>query len=104
MEFEGYFESASDEFLALEKKLKPNLDRDLDLFKDDIKDMIESEIIQRYYYKAGTIRHQLRDDKVLEKALEILNDRELYNFTLQENEEGIPPASEIKEKIKEQYS
>lgn len=104
MEFEGYFESASDEFSALEKKLKPNLDRDLELFKDDIKEMIESEIIQRYYYKEGTIRHQLRDDKVLEKALEILNDSELYNFTLKGNQEGNPSAIEIKEKIKEQYS
>lgn len=104
MEFEGYFDSASDEFGELEKKLKPDLERDLELFKNEIKEMIESEIIQRYYYKEGTLRHQLRDDKVLEKAKEVLNDHQIYKFTLQPKPEHIPPASEIKEKIKNQYS
>ncbi len=53
MEFEGYLNVASDEFKALEAKLHPNLDNDLELFKGDIKSMIESEIVQRYYYKKG---------------------------------------------------
>lgn len=104
MEFEGYFDSASNEFEELEKKLKPDLDRDLELFKNEIKEMIESEIIQRYYYKEGSIKHQLRDDKVLKKALEVLNDHQIYQFTLQPKPKKIPPASEIKEKIKNQYS
>ena len=104
MEFEGYFDSASDEFGELEKKLRPDPERDLELFKNEIKEMIESEIIQRYYYKEGTLRHQLRDDKVLDKAKEVLNDNQIYKYTLQPKPENIPPASEIKEKIKNQYS
>lgn len=104
MEFEGYFDNSSAEYKALEETLKPNLDRDLELFKDEIKEMIEVEIIKRYYYKEGTIMYQLRNDKALEKAKEVLNDSKLYESTLQPKPINIPPASEIKEKIKEQFS
>ena len=82
MEFEGYMNVASEEFNALAKKLQPDLDRDLELFKHIIKDMIESEIIQRYYYKKGVIKHQLANDIVFEKAIEVLKDPEVYNSIL----------------------
>ncbi len=104
MEFEGYYDNSANEYKALEEKLSPNLDRDLELFKKDIKEMIEAEIIQRYYYKEGTLLYQLRDDKALIKAKEILNDQKLYESTLLPKPQNIPPASEIKEKIKKQYS
>ena len=45
-EFEGYLTDASDEFKALEKKLSHNLERDLDHFSKDIKEMIAVEIIK----------------------------------------------------------
>ena len=43
-------DDASEEFKALEKKLNHDLDRDLDYFSSDIKKMIATEIIKRYYY------------------------------------------------------
>ncbi|MDO5522423.1 MAG: S41 family peptidase [Bacteroidia bacterium] len=104
MEFEGYFNTASDEFKALEAKLQPNLDRDLELFKNDIRQMIETEIVQRYYYKEGVLMHQLQDDPALKKAKEVLKDNGLYNYTLQPKPANMPPAKEIKEKIENQYS
>ncbi len=104
MEFEGYFDNSAEEYKALEEKLKPNIDRDLELFKDEIKEMIEVEIIQRYYYKEGTIKYQLKDDKALAKAKEVLNNPELYKLSLQPKSKNIPSAEEIKEKIKDQYS
>lgn len=82
MEFEGYMEVASEEFNALENKLQPNLDRDLDLFKELIKNMIETEIVQRYYYKKGVLKHQLANDIVFDKAIEILKKPEDYNSIL----------------------
>ena len=104
MEFEGYFDTASDEFKALENKLQPNLDRDLELFKKNIRQMIEAEIVQRYYYKEGVLMYELKDDAALKKAKEVLKDRDLYNYTLQPKPATIPPAKEIKEKLKDQYS
>jgi carboxyl-terminal processing protease len=104
MEFEGYMDVASDEYKALENKLQPDLDRDLELFKEDIRSMIESEIVQRYYYKKGVLIHQLSGDKVFDKAVEVLKNPDLYQSILQPRPANIPPASEIKEKLKNQYS
>ncbi|WP_294068064.1 S41 family peptidase [Proteiniphilum sp. UBA1028] len=104
MEFEGYMDVASAEFKALEEKLHPDLDRDLELFNEDIRKMIESEIVQRRYYKKGVLIHQLSDDKVFDKALEVLSNPDLYRILLQPKPANIPPAKEIKEKLKNQYS
>ena len=71
-EFEGYMEGASEEFKALEKKLNHNLDRDLDHFAKPIKEYISQEIITRYFYQRGAVMERLKDDKDLEKAVEVL--------------------------------
>lgn len=79
---EGYGERAKDEFAALKKKLTPDIDADMDLFKKDIVDMINGEILKRMYYQKGYVRHTLVSDPVLKKALSVLNDKELYIKTL----------------------
>ena len=81
-EFEGYMKDASDEFKALENKLKHNLDRDLDYFSKDIKKMIAEEIIKRYYYQEGAIIQQLKGDNELDEAVKILTNPERYQQIL----------------------
>lgn len=85
MEFEGYMKTAGDEFKALEAKLVPNLDRDLETFKEDIINHINSEIVKRYYYQKGEYIIALKKDLGLKKALEILNDQDLYKNILSVN-------------------
>ena len=104
MEFEGYMDVASAEYKALESKLQPDLDRDLELFKEEIRKMIESEIVQRRYYKKGVLIHQLSGDPVFDKALELLRNPGLYRSLLRPEPANMPPAKEIKEKLKDQYS
>ena len=82
MEFEAYMNVASAEFTALEEKLKPDLDRDLDLYKDIISEYLAQEIVKRYYYQEGEIIETLKNDADLEKAIEILSDKALYRETL----------------------
>jgi carboxyl-terminal processing protease len=82
MKFEGYMDVASSEFQALKSKLVPNLDRDLELFKQSIEDIITNEIVQRYYFEKGVLIHTLQNDKAYHKAVEVLNDKSLYNNTL----------------------
>ncbi len=82
MEFEGYMNVASAEFSALEEKLKPDLDRDLDLYKDIISKYLAEEIVKRYYYQKGEILQTLKNDADLEKAIEVLSDKALYDTTL----------------------
>jgi len=78
MEFEGYYSAASDEFTALENKLKPDLNRDLELHKDAISDFLSKEIMKQYYYAKGVIMYSLRDDTDLKKATEVLSNKSMY--------------------------
>ncbi len=82
MKFEGYMDVASAEFQALKDKLIPDLDRDLELFKESIKDVISNEIVRRYYFEKGVLIHTLQNDKAYQKAVEVLNDKSLYNNAL----------------------
>lgn len=84
-EFEGYLDGASEEFSALEKKLTHNLDRDLDYFAKDIRNMISYEIVKRYYYQRGSIIEQLKDDDDLKEALKVLGNPEEYKAILAPN-------------------
>ena len=65
MQFEGYYDEATPEFEALERKLEHNLDR----HSEDIRRLMEAEVIKRYYYQAGTVQISLRGDKDIEAAL-----------------------------------
>ena len=49
-EFEGYLEEDSTAFKELEAKLTPNLEKDFDRFKDEVKRVMAAEIVKRYYY------------------------------------------------------
>lgn len=86
-DFEGYLAEDSAVFVALEARLKPNLDRDLERYKDEIKRLISTEIAKRYYFQEGGMIETLKDDKTLKKALEVLADKELYKKTLSRPEE-----------------
>lgn len=79
---EGYLDESSEEFQALAAKLVPDLDRDLERFKPQIIEMISSEIAKRYYYQRGEMIQTLKNDDVLQKALEVLGDPSLYRRTL----------------------
>lgn len=81
-EFEGYLEGDTAWFKTLEAKLTPDLNRDFDRFKKEIKKLLETEIVKRYYYQKGELLVGLKDDDVLQKALEVLSDPTLYHKTL----------------------
>jgi len=82
MEFEGYMSVASEEFQALENKLKPDLNRDLELYKSQISKYLAAQIMKQYYFEKGRLIYDLREDTVLNKALEILQDKTLYSNAL----------------------
>ena len=81
-EFEGYMDGASAEFKALESKLAHNLDKDLNHFSKDIKNMISIEVIKRYYYQRGAIIEQLKDDNGLQEAVKVLANQGKYKEML----------------------
>lgn len=80
--FEGYLEDAAEEFDALEKKLNHNLDKDLNLAREDIEELLAIEIVKRYYYQKGEIEQSLKSDKETKKAAEILHNPTEYRRIL----------------------
>ena len=44
--------------------------------------MIEGEIVTRYYYQNGRIEASLKHDDEVNKAVEILQDQEVYDAIL----------------------
>lgn len=81
-EEEGYFDESKVEYEALFKKVTPSKQRDLDKFKSEIKELIENEIVSRYYYQKGRAEHAFRDDNFVDKAKEILLNKATYNTIL----------------------
>ena len=82
---EKYFESLSDEYEALLTQLVANKGDDLFTNKEEIKEILTGEIRSRYFYQIGRIEAALIFDPELEKALEILQNKEEYDQIL-ENE------------------
>lgn len=81
-EKEQYFSSIEDEFISLEKEIKHNKGEDLITFKDEIIRVLENEIVSRYYYQSGRIEIDLKHDKEIKEAIEILSDSAAYKEVL----------------------
>jgi carboxyl-terminal processing protease len=64
------------------EKVTPSKDRDLDKFKKEISELLEDEIISRYYFQEGRAKQQLQADPVVQKSLEILQAPTQYNTIL----------------------
>jgi carboxyl-terminal processing protease len=72
VKYEGYDDLTNDLFEQLTAKLQPNVETDLIRFRTDVQRMLEQEIIKRYYYQKGEIEYNLRDDKWLKIAIELI--------------------------------
>lgn len=77
-----YFDDVKAEYKALKDKLHHNKKDDLYKFKDEIKQIIEGEIVSRYYYQTGQVEISMRRDPVLDEAINTLKDSEKYNAIL----------------------
>lgn len=66
----------------LERKIIDAKRSDLQLHKAAITDIIEKEIISRYYYEIGKIKVGLRNDKEIQDAIALLRDQKQYNKLL----------------------
>ena len=79
---EKYLDAIEKELAELEKKLQSDKLADLEKNKDEIKQLIEAEILTRYYYEKGRTEGMLKYDKTLAKAIEVLSDKAQYNKIL----------------------
>jgi carboxyl-terminal processing protease len=79
---EGYFNEVKNEYEAMMTKVTPSKSRDLDKFKEEISQILENEIVSRYYYQKGRTVNSFRYDNVLLKAKDVLGNSKEYNTIL----------------------
>ena len=80
---EAYWDAVKGDFEKLQSEMQHDKSNDLVKFKDEIEEMLEEEIASRYYYQDGRIESSLKDDPEVAKAVEVLENSELYSKTLQ---------------------
>jgi len=54
--------------------LEPNLERDLALFEEEIRQTLEEEVVLRFHYAAGMVERSLTRDLTVKRALEVFGD------------------------------
>jgi carboxyl-terminal processing protease len=66
----------------LKKEIQHNKDKDLVKFRDEIKSILEEDIVSKYYLSKGLIQAQLENDPQLTEAIKVLKDPSRYNQLL----------------------
>ncbi len=79
---EKYHEAINEELELLISKMIRSKKEDLLAFKEEIKTVLEEEIIGRYYYQSGIVEASFRTDSDILKAIEVLRDQDSYKETL----------------------
>lgn len=81
-EKEKYFSMLEPEYNVLKKKMEDTKKQDLQHHRDEIKEILETEIASRYYFQKGRLESDFKYDQDLKKAIETLNDPSLYSSIL----------------------
>ena len=79
---EGYISSIQPELDAFKFKLNENKKQDLIRYKNQIRGLLEEEIASRYHYEEGRSQVRLKDDVVMKKAIEIIQQKVKYKKLL----------------------
>lgn len=79
---EKYYKKVNGEIEALKKGLNHQVRDDIIYFKDDITDILEIEIVRRYYYRKGAIINSLAESNGVEQSIAVLKDQNKYNTLL----------------------
>lgn len=82
IEKEKLTDESKAEYEALMVKITPSKERDLNKYQDEIRALLENEIVSRYYYQKGRVMSSFNHDVILNKGIEILNNTQQYNTIL----------------------
>lgn len=83
LETESYMnEAMKEEIKIMEKKITHQEKEDLITFKEEIKQIIEREIVTQYYYQKGKIQYLLANDTEITEAINLFQDDNKFNSIL----------------------
>ncbi len=77
-----HYNDIQGELETIKKKVSHNKANDLTRFKAEIQEMLEAEIVSRYYFQKGFIESTFDDDKTILMAKEVLNNSEKFSSYL----------------------
>ncbi|RYU83846.1 S41 family peptidase [Hymenobacter persicinus] len=86
---EKHYDDVRNELEAIRRKVSTNKSNDLTRFKPEIREMLEQEIVSRYYFQKGSIEASFDDDPNILTAMNVLNDPARYAALLKP---GTPEA------------
>ncbi|MBD0254773.1 MAG: S41 family peptidase [Cytophagales bacterium] len=75
---EKYYEDIQEQIKSLKTKMYHNKDSDLQKFKPELKEMLEQEIVSRYYLQKGFVEASFDDDVDIRAAVDVLNNNGRY--------------------------
>ena len=81
-EGEKYLEDLKDHLESISSKMEESKNNDIERFKPEISELLEMEIATRYFYQKGKIETTIKHDEEIAKAIEVLNDMQLYSAIL----------------------
>lgn len=81
-EKESYFDGIQKEFETLQKSVARDKKQDLVKHKTEVKQLLQEEIVSRYFFLRGRLQNQLNTDLEIKEALSILADASRYNKML----------------------
>ena len=73
-----HYDDVKLELAAIQRKVAVNKTNDLQRFKPEIRDLLETEIASRYYYEKGRTEASFDDDPNVQAAIAVLNDPNRY--------------------------
>lgn len=82
-EDEKYYEELKQQIEVLQKQMGDSKDNDIVRFQNEISQILESEIVTRYYYQKGSAESAIKYDQDVKKAVEILSDPLKYTAILE---------------------
>ena len=79
---EGYYTELKPQLDQINTKLIDSRKNDLVTFKDQIKMLLEEDIVSRYYFEKGSVEAGFKYDNDIKKAIELVNNPSQYNKIL----------------------
>ena len=81
-EKEGTFDELKAEYENILVKISPDPAKDLDKYRTEITEMLENEIVSRYYFQKGRTINSFEHDPAVIKAIQTALDNNSYNAIL----------------------
>ncbi len=79
---EKYYETSKETIDKLKHELQHSIDRDMNLFRNEITSFLTEQFLQRYYYLEGLLKYRSKHDKEIIEAAELLANQEKYKKIL----------------------